>query len=544
MIPPCLTQALEYRNKFKFSVFPVDGKVPLVEWKKYQNGFADDDHIMRWWQKWPKANVGIATGALSDLGVVDIDNEQGKKNILELLGSDWKAPLAKTPRGGAHIYFRNDKRIKNKVGVIPGTDFRGEGGYVVAPPSVGANGKFYEWYPSFGINDILIPPLPQVYIDRVLAVEPSPSSHKIDEAKSFEIGRRNADLFHALYAMASWVEEAELQVLAYQLGRSTKPPLEDKEIESVCNSVLTRAKKKGINLAQEVEDYILAQDGVFSISEINREFGFLDVLSRNDRKNVSIIVDRLEKKGLVERFTERAGVYRLIDKHEEEIDWRAAQDKAIPLTLPLGIDHWVYFMPRSLICIAGWQDAGKTAFCFETIKLNMNSITTKYLCSDLGPEEIKSRLSKHTDLTLDDWNFKAVDRSSNFADVIDPDGLNIIDYLEIGDMFWKIQAEMAAIWRNLNKGIAIVCIQKKFGQALGRGQEFSLEKPRLYLSLDRGNIRIIKAKFWKQGVNPVGYFLNFDIVDGARFVPNGDWGYRPVSSEDFQKTWQQRRMFE
>jgi hypothetical protein len=544
MMPPCLEQALKYRNDNKFSVFPVgQDKKPLVEWKKYQGYMAEDDHIIRWWQKWPRANVGIATGKLSDLGVVDIDSEEGRKNIMEVLGPNWAAPLVRTPRGGIHIYFKNDNRVKNKVGVIPGTDFRGEGGYVVAPPSLGQNGKPYEWFQGFGLGDIPIPPLPQAYIDRVTAEQAAKqSSHEIDENQAFEQGRRNSDLFHALYAMSTWVPEQELRILAYQLGRSTKPPLEDKEIEAICTSVLTRAKKKELNLAQEVQDFVLCQDGVFSIMEINREFGFLDGFHRADRKNVAVIIDRMEKKKLIEKFGEKAGVYRLIDTTEEEIDWRAAQDKAVPLRLPLGIDEWVYFMPRSLICVAGFQDAGKTTFALEAIKLNMNEITTKYLCSDLGPEEIKARLSKHTDITLDEWNFKAVERSSNFADVIDPDGFNVIDYVEIGDAFWKIQSQMAAIWRQLNKGVALICIQKKFGEALGRGKEFSLEKPRLYLSMDPGKVRIIKAKFWKRGLNPVGYTLNYDIVDGARFVSSGEWYYQPVSQEDFVKPWQ-RKLF-
>ena len=70
----------------------------------------------------------------------------------------------------------------------------------------------------------------------------------------------------------------------------------------------------------------------------------------------------------------------------------------------------------------------------------------------------------------------------------------------------------------MKNGIAIVALQKKRGVELGRGAEFSLEKPRLYLSMENGEIKIVKAKNWRRkDVNPNGMVSKFKIVNGCDF---------------------------
>jgi len=65
----------------------------------------------------------------------------------------------------------------------------------------------------------------------------------------------------------------------------------------------------------------------------------------------------------------------------------------------------------------------------------------------------------------------------------------------------------------------LITVQKKQGATLGRGAEFSAEKPRLYLSLDTGKLTIVKGKNWAQpGVNPNGLKFSFQLVDGYKFV--------------------------
>jgi hypothetical protein len=358
-------------------------------------------------------------------------------------------------------------------------------------------------------------------------------------------GSRNNDLFHSLYSMTTLITPEELRIIAFQLGRSARPPMPDREIETVLGSALKRADEKEVNLAQEIGEYVSQQTGYFLVQDIIKEFDASGPFGRDQRKYIHTIVNRMFAKGLIERYGERAGVYRRIDKEKILIDWKNAEAKALDLALPLGLNDYVYTLAKSVIAVAGFPSAGKTAFCLELIKRNMNNWNTLYLCSDLGPEEIKSRTLPHEDVPPEGWNFEAIERSGNFPDILDPNGLNIIDYVRL-DEVWKVGAILQRIWEKLENGVAVVCIQKEWGRVLGRGKEFSLEVPRLYLSMDPGKIRIIKCKHFFHGIDPVGYARYFDLLNGWKFEFLGSWKYEPLGAQDFVKPWQmnyQRKMF-
>jgi Bifunctional DNA primase/polymerase, N-terminal len=132
-----------------FKVFPIvpGRKLPLI--KAWQNAASDGlETITAWASQWPHANIGIATGIMSGVDVIDIDMKDGKNGqaTLDALSRQGKAlppsPTAITPTGGIHRFFRAVPGIRNVVGVSKdgrgigvGIDVRAEGGLVVAPPS-------------------------------------------------------------------------------------------------------------------------------------------------------------------------------------------------------------------------------------------------------------------------------------------------------------------------------------------------------------------------------------------------------------------------
>ncbi|WP_461367561.1 bifunctional DNA primase/polymerase, partial [Candidatus Darwinibacter acetoxidans] len=134
-----------------FSVIPAHpgGKRPLVPWIEYQSRKPTEEEIRQWWQQYPNANIGIVTGKISGIVVIDLDpdkggNESGAR-IYEQAPTDL---IVKTGRGGYHLYCRYPEdvdHISNRVGLLPGVDIRADGGYVVAPPSVHSSGRLYEW---------------------------------------------------------------------------------------------------------------------------------------------------------------------------------------------------------------------------------------------------------------------------------------------------------------------------------------------------------------------------------------------------------------
>ncbi len=116
--------------------------------------------IREWWGRWPDANIGIVTGPESGLLVLDVDGKLGEESLIDFERRGFHLPDTYTIRtggGGQHPYFLwpEGTDVRNSAGKIaPGLDIRGQGGYVVAPPSLHASGARYE------INESAIPPVP------------------------------------------------------------------------------------------------------------------------------------------------------------------------------------------------------------------------------------------------------------------------------------------------------------------------------------------------------------------------------------------------
>ena len=166
--------SLEYLDR-GLAVVPlgIDTKKPLAPWKEFQTRLPTEEEVDDWFEHGAPTtkgdrvkvfNIAIVTGSLSGVLVLDCDNQSAidfaQKNYLH-------SPFAVKTTRGSHYYFqhpRNGARFKNAVGGaarmwpdVPGLDFRGDGGYVVAPPSVSFNkdGSFkhvYSWEIGEGLD--------------------------------------------------------------------------------------------------------------------------------------------------------------------------------------------------------------------------------------------------------------------------------------------------------------------------------------------------------------------------------------------------------
>lgn len=138
-----LEAALSYREK-NWSVFPINSqtKRPLIEWKTYQNNLATTKQIKEWWKTYPYAGIGLATGKVSNIIVLDIDGEEGRKYAKDKGISP--TPCVKTKRG-EHYYFKHPGFTIQNFAKKKGLDLRGDGGFVILPPSKHPSGIKYEW---------------------------------------------------------------------------------------------------------------------------------------------------------------------------------------------------------------------------------------------------------------------------------------------------------------------------------------------------------------------------------------------------------------
>lgn len=142
-----LDHALAYVAR-GWAVFPLKplAKVPLTK-RGFKDASKEPATVRAWWAKWPNANIGIATGSVSGLVVLDVDTK-GAVNGFDALKAFPALPetmQVDTPSGGRHYYFSlpDGLIVRNSAGKLgPGLDVRGEGGYVAAPPSATPAGVY------------------------------------------------------------------------------------------------------------------------------------------------------------------------------------------------------------------------------------------------------------------------------------------------------------------------------------------------------------------------------------------------------------------
>jgi hypothetical protein len=120
------------------------GKHPRLRgWQRLAR--TDPAMVEEWWRRWPDASLGLATGRRFD--VLDVDGGQGVQAIRADLGiapADHPGPVARTGGEGWHLLYA-PTGLGNRVGMLPGVDWRGRGGLIVAPPSRHASRRRYEW---------------------------------------------------------------------------------------------------------------------------------------------------------------------------------------------------------------------------------------------------------------------------------------------------------------------------------------------------------------------------------------------------------------
>lgn len=277
-------------------------------------------------------------------------------------------------------------------------------------------------------------------------------------------------------------------------------------------------------LSQLIRLWIEELDAVsFTKHDIDRD---LDIDTPERRNIRRVVLHEYKKIGKIEKDGPREGCYRKVADEAPILQWQAADtENTVDVYWPFGLEEWVKIYPKSLIVIAGAPNAGKTAFCLNFVAMNMHRselgdlLPVEYFTSEMGPEEMKVRLLKFPQTS---WDFVARERSSNFVDVIRPNRINVVDYLEVTDNFFLIAEELNRIFEKLDRGICLVALQKKKGAEMGRGAEFGLEKPRLYLSLDSNKLKIIKGKNWATTVNPSTKAWQFSLANGCAFKITGE----------------------
>lgn len=262
-----LEKAIAY-HRLGLGVIPIKAKSknpPLVQWEQFQRRRPTEDEITKWWTDWPDANIAIITGAVSGIVVLDIDGAEGMDTVR---GKHLPpTPSIKTGRGTHYYYKHPGGHVKNFVGAQPGLDFRGDGGYVLAPPSIHPSGARYEWALPFNDSDDLADApgwllnLVSVSGGAVALVDEDLSGE--DEPEWFELvmqgvgtGKRNdtaARLAGRYLGLGH--SPREVRMMLSDWNKRNKPPLPQGELQRTIDSICRSDRNK------RAADNLLTGDG-------------------------------------------------------------------------------------------------------------------------------------------------------------------------------------------------------------------------------------------------------------------------------------------
>ncbi len=221
-------------------------KRPLIPWTHLQTSRPSENDIDEWFERWPDANIGIVTGEISNLVVLDVDPKHGGDAALAHLEQRYR-PLpitieAITGGGGWHFYFAHPSfLIRNRAGLAQGIDLRGDGGYIVAPPSIHPGGRPYAWAAGRGPDEVDLAPFPRWLAAPLRGARAGRSLSQWRELvrEGVTEGERNSTIAsltgHLLWHNVDPSIALEL-MLAWNRMRC-HPPLSDEEVAAVVTSI-------------------------------------------------------------------------------------------------------------------------------------------------------------------------------------------------------------------------------------------------------------------------------------------------------------------
>lgn len=215
----------------RFSVIPLNGKIPLVGWQEFTKRCATEDEKAAWCKQYPSARAGIITGEISGLLVLDEDGIDGAKSL-----AGYAIPrtvTVNTPHG-KHYYFKLPleaaHKITTKVGILNKVDVRGNGGLVA----------FYGWSLSPFVAPFAMAPqwlidlLPDRNAPRVLG-ESFKKMDYVEKIQNLKDGNRNETLFKLASGLRARGYDFN-EIYALLLSTAKEIQVDEAELRTICNS--------------------------------------------------------------------------------------------------------------------------------------------------------------------------------------------------------------------------------------------------------------------------------------------------------------------
>lgn len=246
----------DYRFEYGFNVIPIkeqQKKPPLIRTKKYQSQQVSCSEISTWFKRkgYGDFNLGIMTGQISRLAVLDVDDISLLPALLDKMPEIGRTTAIKTPSNRAHFYFSTDKPMKSTDNFLDmGIELKGEGYYVLAPLSV-VNGipyLFRSWldhlqpFPErFLLADVKPEIKPGFHLPQGTATQGASCIYQIADRDLAE-GERDLALYveFNLLLQNGNSQEYVKEIIRHK-NKSLSNPLSDKELEYVWKKKYTHS---------------------------------------------------------------------------------------------------------------------------------------------------------------------------------------------------------------------------------------------------------------------------------------------------------------
>jgi hypothetical protein len=322
---------------------------------------------------------------------------------------------------------------------------------------------------------------------------------------------------------------------------TTKEKEEDKRIETKILSIISGKEEKNKNITDNLRAYIDYTDGIFSLQDCYGAIGAVDVKEKaNIRKALCVMCKGKE----IEKIGTRSGIYRKPNRDYEVIDLDGAVPDPLNVELPLRIDQLCNVYNGMTILAEGEKSTGKSAFGIETAWLNRKLFPGKvrYMQNgELNKQMLTIRLMLRPQETYPIKKFSEsiefITRHRDWWDIVNPEGLNIIDYIEEHEKKYLIPDYIARIQERLTTGIALIILQRVPGRDYGTGGAEIRNKPSVIVALKRqGKINSVHIEdiksynqqnigtlFGDEVTNPRGLWREYNLIDGWKFYAKGKW---------------------
>jgi len=291
---------------------------------------------------------------------------------------------------------------------------------------------------------------------------------------------------------------------------------------------------RSILLRRHIDGYVETMSDWFLTTNIWQQFNVVSTEGKKvvwERLEELVVKDYLEKNG--QRYRKRQKGRKLNAKANPEdvvvINWpRSIEDDS-----DFGLDK-VKLFKKAVIVVSGVSNQAKTTFCLNVVVENVHhpSLKVKYMTNELADEELVDRLSRITWVDIYDaegeYLFDAVEKFDHWEDEIEPDYINIIDYLDPGSDFYDVGNIIDRIKQKLQNGIAIIAIQKSVGKYRGKdgkdhysysqygvGGQFSEHRARVVLHLDPTDDGRIMLTIKKAKGIMTGRKYTFTVIEGG-----------------------------